>query len=192
MNAQTRCWTRCVETIKGDLCRYGNGTGLLAFVRHYVLNAGFRFSLYMRLWDEARRRPVGKYLLFPVYALYRHHAIKYGLDVLAEIGPGLHIGHTGGIVVSQYAKIGKNCNLSHQVTIGIKNRGKHKGAPEFGDNVYIGPGAKVIGGIKIGDFVAIGANAVVTSDVPDHAVVVGIPARVISYEGSTGYVNNTV
>jgi serine O-acetyltransferase len=130
--------------------------------------------------------------LLPLYAICRPHAVKYGHDFLAEIGAGLHIGHTGGIVVSQYAKIGKNCNLSHQGTIGIKNRGKHKGAPEIGDNVYIGPGAKVIGGIKVGNFVAIGANAVVTSDVPDHAVVVGMPARVISCEGSLGYVNNVV
>jgi len=87
--------------------------------------------------------------------------------------------------------IGKNCNISHQVTLGIANRGTHKGVPIIGDNVYIGPGAKIIGDINIGNNVAIGANCVVTKDVPDNAVVVGVPGKVISYEGSMGYVNKT-
>lgn len=57
--------------------------------------------------------------------------------------------------------------------------------------MYIGPGAKMFGSIKIGNNVAIGANCVVTKDIPDNAVVVGIPGKVISYEGSNGYVNRT-
>ena len=59
-------------------------------------------------------------------------------------------------------------------------------------NVYIGPGAKVIGGIRIGNNVAIGANAVVTHDVPDNAVVGGVPARILSYNGSSGLINRCV
>lgn len=82
-------------------------------------------------------------------------------------------------------------HLSQQVTIGVVNRGKMKGYPTIGDNVYIGPGAKVIGNVHVGNNVAIGANCVVTKDVPDNAVVVGIPGQVISYEGSTGYINKT-
>ena len=68
---------------------------------------------------------------------------------------------------------------------------KKKGSPIIGDNVYIATGAKIIGAIKIGNNVAIGANCVVTKDIPDNAVVVGVPGKVISYEGSKGYVNNT-
>ena len=71
------------------------------------------------------------------------------------------------------------------------NRGKKKGYPQLGDNVYIGPGAKIIGAIRIGNNVAIGANCVVTKDIPDNAVVVGIPGKVISNQGSVGYVNRT-
>jgi serine O-acetyltransferase len=63
--------------------------------------------------------------------------------------------------------------------------------PVIGDNVYIGPGAKIIGRVNMGSGVAIGANAVVTKDVPDNAVVVGVPAKVISYNGSKGYINKT-
>jgi serine O-acetyltransferase len=77
------------------------------------------------------------------------------------------------------------------VTLGKVNRGEKKGYPVIGDNVYIGPGAKIVGKIKIGNHVAIGANCVVTRDIPDHGVVVGIPGEVISFEGSSGYINKT-
>jgi serine O-acetyltransferase len=59
----------------------------------------------------------------------------------------------------------------------------------LGDSVYIGPGAKIVGAVRIGDRVAIGANCVVTKDVPDDSVVVGVPGTVISQEGSAGYIN---
>jgi serine O-acetyltransferase len=80
--------------------------------------------------------------------------------------------------------IGENCNISRGVTIGQACRGRRKGTPIIGRHVYIGPGAKIVGAVRVGDFVAIGANCVVTDDVPDHATVVGVPARVISYGGS--------
>jgi serine O-acetyltransferase len=57
--------------------------------------------------------------------------------------------------------------------------------------VYIGPGAKIIGAVRVGNNVAIGANCVVTKDVPDNAVVVGVPGKIISFRGSQGYVNRT-
>jgi serine O-acetyltransferase len=118
---------------------------------------------------------------------------KFGISIpfTTRIGPGFYIGHFGGIVVSDGAEIGRNCNISQGVTIGASNRGQRAGAPVIGDNVYIGPGAKVIGGIRIGDDVAIGANAVVTHDVPSGSVVAGVPARVVSNEGSVGYINRT-
>jgi serine O-acetyltransferase len=84
--------------------------------------------------------------------------------------------------------IGRNCNISQGVTLGQANRGPRKGYPVIGDNVYIGPGAKVIGNVRVGSKVAIGANCVVTRDVPDNAVAVGIPGHVVSSERSAGYV----
>jgi serine O-acetyltransferase len=75
------------------------------------------------------------------------------------------------------------------VTLGKSNRGKNKGSPVLGDNVYIGPGAKIVGGIRVGDNVAIGANCVVAKNIPDNAVVVGVPGEVISMDGSVGYIN---
>src|SRR5699024_11656176 len=86
-----------------------------------------------------------------------------------------------GIFISQGAKIGKDAVIFQQVTIGSNTLkgSKSYGAPVIGDNCYIGAGAKIIGGIKIGDNVRIGANAVVVKDVPDNAVVVNQPGRVI-------------
>lgn len=75
--------------------------------------------------------------------------------------------------------------------MGQANRGKNIGCPILGDNIYIGPGAKIVGSVKIGNNVAIGANCVVTKDIQDNAVVIGIPGKVISHEGSKDYVSRT-
>ena len=118
---------------------------------------------------------------------------KYGIEIWPEcrIGPGLYIGHFGGIHISYLVTIGSNCNISHDVTIGRSNRGEHTGIPVLGNNVFIGPGGKLFGNIRVGNNAAIGVNCVVMADVPDNAVVVGIPGRVISYKGSEGYINKT-
>ena len=75
--------------------------------------------------------------------------------------------------------------------MGVANRGERKGYPTIGDNVYIGPGAKLVGKIIVGNNAAIGANCVVTKDVPENGVVVGVPGKVISMNGSVGYINRT-
>jgi len=93
-------------------------------------------------------------------------------------------------VTNEKAPIGANCNLSHGVTIGVTRRGEREGVPQIGDNVYIGPGAKIIGAVRVGNKAAIGANCVVTKDVPENGVVVGVPDKVISMEGSEGYINH--
>ncbi|MCE5331666.1 MAG: serine acetyltransferase [Bacteroidales bacterium] len=94
-------------------------------------------------------------------------------------GSGLCIVHHGTIVVSPKAKVGKNCRIHPSTSIGDYN-----GAPTIGDNVYIGPGAKIFGNISIGNNVAVGANAVVNSDFPDNVIIGGIPAVVLSRKSS--------
>jgi serine O-acetyltransferase len=105
----------------------------------------------------------------------------------AEIGGGVFMPHANGIVIHIDAKIGTNCNISQQVTIGVGGTDP-SGTPVIGDRVFLGPGAKVFGPITVGDDVAIGANAVVMKDIPNHAVTVGIPAKVISQKGSLNLV----
>ncbi len=87
-----------------------------------------------------------------------------------------------GIVISCFSKIGENVTILQQVTIGQQRLGASC-APEIGDNVYIGAGAKVFGSITIGNNVFIGANSVVVNDVPDNCTVVGAPAKIVKMNG---------
>ncbi|MGE8423392.1 MAG: serine O-acetyltransferase [Sphingobacterium siyangense] len=114
-----------------------------------------------------------------LYSRYRKYQLKLGFSIPLNIcGPGLSIAHYGTIVINGNAKIGANCRIHIAVNIGANNGSKK--APIIGDNVYIGPGAKIFGDISIADNVIIGANAVVNKSVEeDGAVVVGIPARKI-------------
>ena len=91
-----------------------------------------------------------------------------------------------GIVLTHEAVIGKNCTIFHQVTIG----GGKGGAPVIGDDVMIGPGAKILGGVHIGNRVNIGANAVVVKDVPDDTTVVVDHPRMIAKKESGNRSNN--
>jgi serine O-acetyltransferase len=153
-----------------------------------------KYIFWMRTCCFARQNAWLKVSLYPLaLIMLNHYRYKFGIAIpfSTDIGSGFYIGHFGGIVVYPLCRIGKNCNISHGVTLGIANRGKNKGYPTIGDNVYIGPGAKIIGSVRVGNQAAIGANCVVTQDVPDCAVVVGIPGKVISYDGSVDYVNNT-
>src|SRR5262249_3547484 len=93
------------------------------------------------------------------------------------VGRNLVIDHFGGTVISGYAKLGDNCRIRNGVVIGLRRVGENF-APSIGNNVDIGTGAKLLGPIRIGDNVLIGANAVVLCDVPDNSVAVGVPAVV--------------
>jgi len=93
----------------------------------------------------------------------------------SRIAGGLVMPHPNGVVVHPEACIGPNCILFQQVTIGT---GPKPGLPRLGGHVDVGPGAKILGGVRIGDHAVIGANAVVLSDVPERCVAVGIPATV--------------
>ncbi len=118
----------------------------------------------------------------PVIALIMKLLIRLiynsAVDCRTKIGTGTFLAYGGiGVVIHQRAVIGKNVTISQQVTIGGKS-GK-VGVPVIGDDVYLGAGAKILGDIKIGNRVVVGANSVVVKDVPDDAVVAGVPARVI-------------
>lgn len=109
--------------------------------------------------------------------LLRFISLFYGLEipVSQEIGGGLYVAHPYGVVIMP-TKVGKNCSIISNVTIGMRNEWAF---PVIGDNVFIGAGARILGGIHIGNGAKIGANAVVIGDVPEGATVVGIPARVV-------------
>ncbi len=182
------------EYVRSDLLRHRGTTNFSDFLTCMGQSPGFQFTFWLRLvaWLRNAEPPLG--LLYPVAGLVkRHFSYKYGISVPAStrIEHGFYIGHFGDIVVNENSTIGRNCNISQGVTLGETYRGNRAGAPSVGDNVYIGPGAKLVGGVHVGSNVAVGANAVVTRDVPDNAVVGGVPAEILSFEGSACYVCRT-
>lgn len=183
------------QLVREDLYRYDGRLGFGAFCWAWRHEAGFRITVLMRLSRMLRSYSATRFGIYHLVAfLHSRAAVRYGvcIDPMTEIGGGFYLAHALNIVVNRRCRIGRNVNLSHGVTVGIANRGSRPGTPEIGNNVYIGPGVVVFGAIRIGDNAAIGANAVVTKDVPPSSVVVGIPGKVISQNGSTGYVNNTL
>jgi serine O-acetyltransferase len=102
----------------------------------------------------------------------------------AEIGGGLYIARTGGIRVSPLAHIGRDCNLSRGAIIEVGARRGESGVPWIGDRVYIGPGVRVVGPVRIGNDAAIGANALVNGDVPDGGAVAGPAPKALPSRGA--------
>ena len=150
----------------------------------YLSDERLRFQLRLRkveyYYNTAKKNPLKKVIYFLLQVINHRLAIKLGFTIPMNVfGPGLCITHWGTIVVSSHAKIGKNCRIHPSSCIG-----NHMGAPIIGDNVYIGPGAKIFGNITIGNNVAIGANAVVNKSVPNNVTVAGAPAKIISHKSS--------
>jgi serine O-acetyltransferase len=101
----------------------------------------------------------------------------------AAIGRGFFIDHGMGVVIGETAEIGDHVTLFQGVTLGGTGKERGKRHPTLGNHVVVGAGAKILGGIRIGDNVKIGANSVVLKSVPPNCTVIGVPARVIKTEG---------
>lgn len=131
----------------------------------YLKNVKVQKSLYYRL-------------LYFIYKIrFKNLSLKLGLSIPENVfGPGLAIIHYGTIIVNPRAKVGANCRLHACTNIG--ESGGVAGAPQIGDNVYIGPGVKIYGNIKVGNNIAFAANAAVGKDcLADNSLYGGIPAK---------------
>ena len=183
-----------ISSIHSSAYRYLGNTNLLSILKLYIVTIGFRYIVWMRLCSYFMSRKHFFLLYYLSILRIKHLQYRSGIQISwkTQIGPGFYIGHFGEIVVSPNAILGKNVNISQGVCIGAANRGRRKGAAIIGDCVYIAPGAKIVGAVTVGTDVCIGANAVVTSDVPDHACVGGVPAKILSYEGTVSYVENKI
>ncbi|SFN46597.1 serine O-acetyltransferase [Bizionia echini] len=139
-----------------------------------MINAYIFYSIAHKLycWKIPIIPNILKLLCFLIY--------NSNIPFQCKIGKGSKFGYGGiGVVIHKRTVIGENCSIGTNITIGGKH--PHYEVPVIGNNVYIATGAKVLGPIKIGDNVIIGANAVVLKDIPSNAVVAGIPAKIIKY-----------
>ena len=140
-----------------------------------------KLEYYTNCKKEFYLKPYKLYLKWK----FRRLSIRYGYEIpINTFGKGLSIAHIGTIVVNGATKIGDNCRIHTCVNIGTKAGYSNK-APNIGNNVYIGPGAKIFGDITIGDSVVIGANSVVNKSFIENDIsIAGIPAQKISNKGS--------
>ena len=148
----------------------------------------WKFQILLRKTEYYNNMKTSRPYLLCHYLWYRFlfhkQSVKLGFSIpLNVFGPGLSIAHYGTIVVNSAAKVGKNCRLQEGVNIGATNSSNL--APQIGDNVFIGTGAKIIGDISIANDVAIGANAVVVKSITESGVTYGgVPAKKISSNNS--------
>lgn len=180
--------------LRGDLYRYSGGIGRRALRRAYLREPGFRFTYHLRKVAHYSRtkRSFGVFAYLYHRTLLQHYRFRYGFDIspTTAIGPGLYVGHFGGVVISPYAVLGANVNIAQGVTIGAESRGPRKGAPVLEDRVWVGAHAIIVGKITIGHDALIAPGAFVNFDVPSMAIVLGNPGKIVSNSGSVGYVNN--
>jgi serine O-acetyltransferase len=176
---------------RADLRRYldvsHHPDGPLKRIRVILVTEGlwaiavYRFGQHLR--EEAP--PLLRWLLRVPYELVRKMillGVGIYLNPTTRIGPGFYISHFGGIWINPMVVIGSRCTISHGVTIGAPL--PERGAPVLGDRVWIGAGAVITGPVRIESGVVVGANSLVTSSLPENAVAVGVPARVVAHTGS--------
>lgn len=158
------------ELIRADLRAHQGNWGAQGFWALLV----YRFG---RWRYRVRPAPLRKFFSLLYRVLYKLVQIVTGIELPCEVpvGKNFVIEHSGGIVVSGFARFGDNCRIRNGVVIGLA-RVDDPCAPVIGNNVDIGAGAKLLGRITIGNNVWIGANAVVVKDVPDNSIAVGVPA----------------
>ncbi len=180
-----------MNNIDCDLFRYTGKSDLMTKIKAFRI-PGFKFMYFFRKASSFKKYSV-QALFFRIF--YSRYFYKYGfqIELNTKIGAGFYIGHFGNVVISPHSVIGKNCNISHCVTIGKTNRGEKAGAPMIGNEVWIGTGTVIVGKIKIGNNVLIAPNSFVNFDVPDNSLVIGNPARIIHKEHATeGYINRKI
>lgn len=162
VSSETPDWSREYKST----FEWAPSRSLLATIRDYQ-----RFTLSSNIFNRT---------ILSKAAVLRHRfwSVVTGADIPlnCQIEGGLLIPHPNGIVIHPEVKIGPNCLIFQQVTIGQKGE---LGLPDIGGHVDIGAGAKILGNIKIGDHARIGANAVVMHDVPAGKTAVGIPAKIL-------------
>ena len=164
------------ENLRRDATKYEDHGGWYANPGFWIV-AIYRFGM----WADALP---SRFLRIPMWVLYRLFKLplnRYNIHLWAgcrgaRIGAGIQLIHPTNIMIGRGVEIGEDCLIFHDVTLGT---GQISGTPKIGNNVDIYPGARVFGGITIGDRSMVGANCVVTRDVPPESIILTPPSRVI-------------
>ena len=168
------------DTMQADLQRFDNRKPSL---RDWLLHneVWYIFHYIRRLRYVEYYKDKNKLLYLWHFFWYKRLGFKLRMTIYPNtIGPGFRIYHAGDFVhVGPNVRIGKNCTMLPGVVFGNKHEAEDEGHVIVGDNCYFGLGCKIFGSVRIGNNVTVGANAVVTKDIPDNAVVGGVPAKVI-------------
>ncbi|MBM7567321.1 hypothetical protein [Paenibacillus sacheonensis] len=165
-----------IHVIRQDYyCRFQVSPTMLKMIKAYSLDLNFRVVVRFRLQQLFFGLKIARKIGFLIALKIRNGSIKkYGIEIgmNSKIGTGLNIHHVNGIVIGDFARIGRNFNVYQHVTVGSKD----KEYPQIGDNVRVFPGTIILGGITIGNNVTIGANSVVMKNVESNLTVAGTPA----------------
>jgi len=170
------------DLVRADAARYLKGSNGFMRARKWatliLFVPGFQLCLSIRLQNLVVKTPMVGKLLRRVIWYVACVISSAEIDMSAQIGGGLYIPHSTGIVIRGDCKIGRNATILQCVTVGRRDQEEISQA-YIGDNCKIFAGAKIIGNLRIGNNVTIGANAVVLKDIPDGATAVGVPARIL-------------
>ena len=171
------------DIVKADLQRFGNKKpNLKDWILQNEIWYIYHYILHMRFLEYYKDRG---FLFKPLYYwhFFSYKRLGFKLHYViypGTIGPGFRIYHVGGFThVGKNVRIGKNCTMLPGVVFGNKTEEEDDRPVIVGDNCYFGLNAKILGPVKIGNNVTIGANAVVTKNIPDNAIVGGVPAKII-------------
>jgi serine O-acetyltransferase len=186
-----------LNAIREDISRYidTNTYTIMDVIKCIYRDECLQFIICFRVCQSVLKidniiiRSIVKFIFITL--IYRSLSILLGIHISIDctIAPGIYIGHPGCIFIGA-TKLGKYCNISHEVTIGIGKLQSNTAIPIIGDYVYIGPGAKLFGDITIGNNVSIGANAVVSKTIPNGAIVMGNPGRIVGYQDKNEQIHN--
>lgn len=179
-----------MKKYKYDIYRY-YGRYKEGLIRYFFKPIGLKYILLFRKCESSKSKVLNYYYQIRLYFFSHKSQIQIPYNV--SIGKGFYIGHYGRIIINPGVVIGENVNIATGVTIGQENRGKRKGVPTIGNEVWIGSNSVIVGNIKIGSDVLIAPLSFVNFDVPDHSIVIGNPARIIHRVNATeGYINRKV
>lgn len=167
------------QLIKEDIGNYKNKETISFKDLVHVINPRLTPVILFRISSLFSRWHLG--ILGKIVSLLNF--ILFGCDIArkAKIDGGLFLPHSSGVVIGEFATIGKNCIIHQGVTLGDRGEEYEDANPTLGDYVEVCTGAKILGKITLHDYVIVGANSVVLKEVARGGVVVGIPAKVVKY-----------